>query len=147
VQDVEAAFDLVIALDCSDLKRLGHFTDMPAFGSVPLLNIDHHVTNLNFGDVNLVDPRAASATEIVLRLLEYMAVPLDAELATCLLTGIVTDTRGFRTSNVTIQVMDAALRLPGRRFSTSPTISSIGVLQLRSACGGRHWPSCTSLMA
>jgi len=111
VQDVEAPFDLVIALDCSDLKRLGHFPDMPAFGGVPLLNIDHHVTNLNFGDVNLVDPRAASATEIVLRLLEYMAVPLNAELATCLLTGIVTDTRGFRTSNVTIQVMDAALRL------------------------------------
>ncbi len=111
VQDVGAAFDLVIALDCSDLKRLGHFPDMPAFGNVPLLNIDHHVTNLDFGHVNMVDPHAASTTEIVLRLLEYMAVPLDAELATCLLTGIVTDTRCFRTSNVTVQVMDAALRL------------------------------------
>lgn len=111
VQDVGAAFDLVIALDCSDLKRLGHFPDMPAFGSVPLLNIDHHVTNLDFGDVNLVDPHAASTTEIVLRLLEYMGLPLDAGLATCLLTGIVTDTRGFRTNNVTVQVMDAALRL------------------------------------
>ncbi len=111
VQDVSASFDLVISLDCSDLKRLGHFPQMPTFRSVPLLNIDHHLTNLDFGDVNLVDPHASSAAEVVLRLLEHMALPLDAELATCLLTGIVADTRGLRTSNVTIQVMDAALRL------------------------------------
>ena len=111
VQDVNEPFDLVISLDSSDLKRLGHFPQMPAFGSVPLVNIDHHLTNLNFGDVNLVDPHASSAAEVVLRLLEYMAISLDAEMATCLLTGIVTDTRGFRTSNVTIPVMESALRL------------------------------------
>ena len=111
VQDVHDTFDLVISLDCSDLKRLGRFPHMLAFGTVPLLNIDHHLTNLNFGTVNLVDPHASSTAEVVLRLLGYMAVPLDAEMATCLLTGIVTDTRGFRTSNVTIQVMEAALQL------------------------------------
>jgi len=111
VQEVDGTFDLVISLDSSDLKRLGHFPQMPAFGSAPLLNIDHHLTNLNFGTVNLVDAGASSAAEVVLRLLEYVAVPLNAEIATCLLTGIVTDTRGFRTSNVTIQVMEAALRL------------------------------------
>jgi len=111
VQDVGAAFDLVVSLDCSDLERLGHFPQMPTFASTPLLNIDHHLTNLNFGDVNLVDPDASSTAEVVLRLLEYMALPLDAELATCLLTGIVTDTRGFRTSNVTTQVIEAALQL------------------------------------
>jgi len=111
VRNVSDAFDLVISVDSSDLKRLGHFPQMPAFASVPLLNIDHHLTNLYFGDVNLVDPQASSAAEVVLRLLEYMSVPLDADVATCLLTGIVTDTRGFRTSNVTIQVMEAALQL------------------------------------
>jgi phosphoesterase RecJ-like protein len=111
VQDVSDTFDLVISLDCSDLKRLGRFPHLPAFGSVPLLNIDHHLTNLNFGAVNLVDPHASSTAEIVLRLLDYMAVRLDADMATCLLTGIVTDTRGFRTSNVTVRVMDAVLRL------------------------------------
>jgi len=111
VQKVGAPFDLVISLDCSDLGRLGRFSQMPTFGSVPLLNIDHHVTNLNFGDVNLVDSQASSTAEIVLRLLEHMAVPLDAEMATCLLVGIVSDTRGFSTSNVTAQVMESALRL------------------------------------
>ena len=111
VGSVNSSFDLVISLDCSDLERLGDFPQMPAFGSAPLLNIDHHLTNLDFGTVNLVDPQASSTAEIVLRLLEYMAVPLDAKLATCLLIGIVADTRGFRTNNVTIQIMEAALRL------------------------------------
>ena len=111
VQDVSEAFDLVISLDCSDMERLGRFPQVPAFEDTPLINIDHHLTNLNFGTVNLVDSLASSTSEVVLRLLDYMAVPLDEELAVCLLTGIVTDTRGFRTNNVTIPVMEAALRL------------------------------------
>ena len=111
LSEINDLFDLVISLDCSDLERLGHFTQMQAFESAPLLNIDHHLTNLGFGDVNLVDARASSAAEVVLGLLEYMAIPIDTELATCLLTGIVTDTRGFRTSNVNIPVMEAAVQL------------------------------------
>jgi len=111
VQDTGDAFDLIISLDCSDRERLGHFAHMPTFERTPLLNIDHHLTNLHFGTVNLVDPSASSAAEVVLRLLDYMAIPLDADVATCLLAGIVTDTRGFRTSNVTLQLMEATLRL------------------------------------
>jgi len=111
VQEVNTPFDLVISLDCSDLERLGHFPQTPDFDDVPLLNVDHHLTNLKFGVVNLVDHHASSTAEVVLRLLEYMAIPLDAELATCLLTGIVCDTRGFSTNNVTTQVVEAALRL------------------------------------
>jgi len=103
--------DLVIYLDCSDRSRGGRFPQAPAFEDVPLLNIDHHMTNLNFGDVNLVDPQASSTAQIVLRLLEHAGIPLDVEIATALLVGIVADTRGFRTNNVTAQVMAAALRL------------------------------------
>jgi len=105
------SFDLVITLDCSDMERIGHFSNVPGFTDVPLLNIDHHATNLDFGSVNLVGRAASSTAEIVLRLLEAMAIPLDADTATALLTGIVGDTRGFRTNNVTPQVMEAALRL------------------------------------
>jgi phosphoesterase RecJ-like protein len=111
VTEADAPFDLVIALDSSDMERLGHFPKMPEFEDVPLLNIDHHLTNLYFGDVNLVDMQASSTAEIVLQLLEIMAAPLDADTATALLTGIVADTRGFRTSNVTPPVVEAALRL------------------------------------
>ena len=146
VQEANDLFDLVISLDCSDLRRLGHFPETPGFSNHPLINIDHHLTNLNFGDVNLVDHQAASTTEIVLQLLEYMTVPLDAKLATCLLTGLVTDTRGFRTSNVTPHVMDAALRLmrPALRCPTSLNIPWIAAPPARSACGERRCLSYTS---
>lgn len=110
-QKAVSHFDLVIALDCADEERMGRLTETPAFRSRPLLNIDHHLTNTYFGDLNLVDADASSSAEIVLRLLDAMGVPLTAEIATALLAGIVTDTRGFRTRNVTTQTLKAALRL------------------------------------
>lgn len=119
-------FDLVIGLDSSDLARLGTVYVHDRLSRVPLINIDHHVTNLFFGDVNLVDTSAASASEIVLSLLDQLdasriqhdsitapshSLTPPAYIATCLLTGIVTDTLGFRTFNVTPRVMRAAVRL------------------------------------
>lgn len=122
VQEISTTFDLVISLDSSDLKRIGEFPHMPALGNVPLLNVDHHVTNLNFGAVNLVDPHASSTAEIVWRLLDALSIRVNAEIATCLLTGIVTDTHGFRTSNVTVQLMEIALRLM-KAGASLPTIT------------------------
>jgi phosphoesterase RecJ-like protein len=111
VQDVGDFFDLVVAVDCSHPDRLGHFSELPHFDQHPLVNIDHHVTNVNFGDVNVVDPEASSTAEVILELLDQLDIGLDDRLATCLLIGIVTDTRGFRTNNVTPRVMEGALRL------------------------------------
>ena len=106
-------YDLVVSLDCSDVRRLGTpYQSLFSQGkSVPIINIDHHVTNLNFGELNWVDPTAVATAEMVLELVEVMGVPLDADLATCLLTGIVTDTRGFRTANTSSKVMAAVTRL------------------------------------
>jgi phosphoesterase RecJ-like protein len=129
------SFDLVIGLDSSDVSRLGAIYQPDRLASTPLLNVDHHVTNLFYGDVNLVDPTVASAAEMILTLLGHLGIHLNAEpdgyketpevdvasfnadaiqerdIATCLLTGIVTDTVGFRTANVTPRVMQAAMRL------------------------------------
>jgi phosphoesterase RecJ-like protein len=108
------AYDLIISLDCSDVVRLGSVYDADHWAGVPLINIDHHVTNLYFGDANIVDPSAASTAEIVLTLLDQLGVSIDHDggnIATCLLTGIVTDTLGFRTSSVTPRVMGTAMRL------------------------------------
>lgn len=107
----EGNYDLVISLDCSDLKRLGSAYDQDSLRGVPVINIDHHVTNVGFGSVNWVDPNSASTAQMVLVLIERLEVALDSTMATCLLNGIVTDTRGFRTSNTTPAVMEAATRL------------------------------------
>jgi phosphoesterase RecJ-like protein len=78
---------------------------------VPIINIDHHITNMGFGSVNWVDSNSAATAQMVLTLIERLGVPLDSTIATCLLNGIVTDTHGFRTPNTTPAVMEAATKL------------------------------------
>ncbi len=80
-------------------------------GDTPVLILDHHVTNLHFGTLNWVDTKAAATAQVVLDLADCMGEDVSVEAATCLLTGLVTDTRGFRTSNVTLEVIEAAARL------------------------------------
>jgi bifunctional oligoribonuclease and PAP phosphatase NrnA len=105
-------FDLFISLDCSDTLRLKHLYDLvTAAGDVPLVNIDHHITNVRFGHIHWVDGRAASTAEMVLRLVDALGVPLDPQIALPLLTGIVTDTRGFHTPNSGAPELRAASRL------------------------------------
>jgi phosphoesterase RecJ-like protein len=109
---------------------------------VPLINIDHHVTNEGYGTVSLVDASASSTAEVVLRLLDHMEVEVDAQAAMCLLTGIVTDTRGFRTNTVTLQTMAAAVRLI--RAGASLTTIAREALDRRSVGAIRLWGSALS---
>jgi phosphoesterase RecJ-like protein len=101
--------DLWIFVDSSDVDRSGFPEgDLPATVDV---QIDHHPTNTNFAKVNIVDDEAASTTQILFDLLPGLGFDLDTELATNLLVGLVTDTIGFRTHNVTPQVMEIAAEL------------------------------------
>lgn len=103
--------DLLVALDCGDMSRMGRaYTDLPDPGP-PILNIDHHVTNTYFGDVNVVETDCNSTAEILYHLLPGLGVTITTEMATSLLTGIVTDTLGFRTAGVTGETFQAASAL------------------------------------
>ncbi len=102
--------DVIIAVDCGDLSRLGKVYQAEAFAGVPLVNIDHHGTNPHFGTVNWVETRSSTA-ELVLELVRFLGIPLDLPIATCLLTGILTDTRGFRTASTTAETLHAAMTL------------------------------------
>jgi phosphoesterase RecJ-like protein len=94
----EGKFDLTIVVDCSDLSRVGEALDGHG---IPDWNIDHHITNLNFARLNLVQPEAASTAEMLAELIPAWGLPLSNGVVSSLLTGILTDTIGFRTSNVT----------------------------------------------
>ena len=103
--------DLVIALDCGDEGRMGRvWSDRPA-PRPPLINLDHHVTNTRFGQLNWIDPSAASTAEIVLEAIDLLGVPLTSDIARCLLYGLVGDTLGFRTPNTTPAQLHIAQRL------------------------------------
>lgn len=91
-------FDCFAALDCSGLKRTGEVYKLNT-GQKTVLNIDHHISNEKFGDVNWVDPSASSCSEMIYRLYKALRVPLDKNSATFLYVGMLTDTGSFRYSN------------------------------------------------
>jgi len=103
--------DLVVAVDQSNLERTGGLYLPQWRGVIPLLVIDHHKTNAGFGDVNLIDETAVATACVMTQLIAALAVPLDGPIATALLTGLLTDTRGLRTSNVTPAVLELVLTL------------------------------------
>ncbi len=111
VRAVPASPDLLIALDCADRERMGDIAAAPDWQAAPLLNIDHHVTNTQFGQVNWVDPEAAATSELVLRLIDHLRLPLAPDIAANLLHGIVGDTLGFRTPHTTPHALECAMRL------------------------------------
>ena len=102
--------ELIVTLDSSDTERLGSLYVAEIFGQKPVINIDHHITNINFGDINWVDDVAATA-QLCFGLVSALGAPMDASIATCLLTGIVTDTRSFRTPNTTPLELRTAVEL------------------------------------
>lgn len=92
------AFDTAVILDCGNIERVGGKADQVA--AVPVvINIDHHVTNNGFGDLQVVDASACATAEIVHRLIKAMDVEIDQTMAVSIYTGIVTDTGSFRFSN------------------------------------------------
>lgn len=108
--NVDRKFQHVISFDCGDRKRLGRSGLLIADDAV-ILNIDHHVTNDRFGTKNLVDLNAAATCQIVYKISRELGLELDVDTATCLYTGLVTDTGGFRYSNTTEEVLLIAAAL------------------------------------
>jgi len=93
-------YDTALVLDCGDLSRVGE--PAGAIEQIPVvINIDHHISNTRFGDLQLIDAGASSTAEIVYRLIKALQVPMDDAIATAIYTGILTDTGSFRFSNTT----------------------------------------------
>lgn len=112
------SFDLIITLDCGNLEHLGPIYERNSemFFKVPVINIDHHASNTDFGKVNLVDLVAASTTEVLLGLLEemekkYQKKFINKDVATLLLAGLITDTGSFQHANTSPHAMETAARL------------------------------------
>ena len=99
--------DLVMALDHSELARTGLAREL-LDGQSPVVAIDHHVTSDRVGSLVVVLPEAAATCEILSELLPVLGLPVDSGTATCLLTGIVTDTGSFQHANTSPTVLRTA---------------------------------------
>jgi phosphoesterase RecJ-like protein len=111
--DPEREYDLVVVVDCGELARVGPILERYAglFGRVPIVNIDHHLSNPGFGAVDWIDPLASATCEMVPLLASRLGVPLDAAdgtLATVLMAGLVMDTATFQHPNVTPRTLAVA---------------------------------------
>jgi len=111
-------YELIIVVDTGDLQQLGRFyednTDL--FTRIPVINIDHHTSNSQYGKINLVDIMAPSTTEVIMYLIESFPNGkelLDEDIATLLLAGIITDTGSFQNANTTPRAFAAASHLLG----------------------------------
>lgn len=93
------SFDCFVVLDCSDLKRTGEVYRINENDPRPILNIDHHISNGRFADVNWVEPGTSCCAEMIYKLYKALNIPIDRQAAICLYVGIMTDTGSFRYSN------------------------------------------------
>lgn len=92
-------YDLAISVDCGNLKRLAkneYFEN-----AQKTIVIDHHGSNNMYGDLNYVNPASPACCEILISMAEYFGVTITKEIGTCIMTGIITDTGGFRYSGIT----------------------------------------------
>lgn len=135
VRKASGTWDLSVVVDASDLLRIGG-----VLGSeIPGLNIDHHITNHAFAKVNLIDARAVATSAILAERLARWGFPIPKESAEALLTGLITDTIGFRTNNMT----PAALRLGADLMELGADLPELYLLGLvaKTYEAARYWSS------
>lgn len=109
-------YDLIVLLDSNKLDRVGSFKEQFAdmFYEVPTVVIDHHADNTQFAKINWVDITATSTAEILVSLIESLSRDeplLDADIATALLTGLITDTGSFQYRGTTPKSLTVAAQL------------------------------------
>ncbi len=122
--DPSIDYDLLAVVDCGELERIGPVLDgnRELFERVPILDIDHHVSNRHFGALDWVDPSSSATCEMPTLLARKMDVPLDSaggSLASALAAGVIMDTASFQHPNATPRtlVVAAALKEAGADLS------------------------------
>lgn len=108
--DLSREYDLVINLDVAALNRCGD-AQILFNKAKKTINIDHHETNINYGNLNFVEPEASATAEVIVELSQSLNWKISSKTAVCLYTGIMTDTGCFKFSNTTQKTMEYAGKL------------------------------------
>jgi bifunctional oligoribonuclease and PAP phosphatase NrnA len=123
-------FDTAIVLDCPTLDRTGKIKGIIKDKAKLIINIDHHISNEKFGDINWVEPNASSAGEMVYRLFKETGIRLTKEVALSLYIAILTDTGSFNYDNTSSVTHEIAGELLG--YGLDPAVVSESVYERRS---------------
>jgi len=141
VREPQGTHDTFITVDSADFKRVGKFFEN--FGQ-PDINIDHHITNENFGKLNLIEAEEVATAAILTNHLPAWGYEITKPIAAALLTGIITDTLGFRTANTN----PSALRLCAQLMETGVNMADLYMRSLvtKSFPAARYWGAGLSNM-
>jgi len=105
--DQESKFDALLVLDCGSIERLGEVH--PALSKIrPLINIDHHKNNSQFGDLNFVDDKSSSVGEIIYKLMKLAGFPINKTIAENIFVSLQSDTGSFKYENTTANAFHIA---------------------------------------
>jgi bifunctional oligoribonuclease and PAP phosphatase NrnA len=112
----DRTYDLIVVSDCGDLARIGPVLarNSELFGRIPIVNIDHHISNSGFGEIDWIDPQAAATCEMGTLLMPALGVPLtaaDGAIAANLVAGLVIDTANFQHPNTRPRTLRVAAEL------------------------------------
>lgn len=115
-------YDLIVVMDAGASYMTKYHEKYPNIfgGDVPVVNIDHHASNDNFGTCNIVDAASASTTMILFKFFDYIGIRITPNMATALLTGIYNDTGSLMHSNTNLDVFEISSKLVeyGAKVST-----------------------------
>ncbi|OEF98648.1 DHH family phosphoesterase [Desulfuribacillus alkaliarsenatis] len=110
--ELEETIDVVITVDCADYKRIGtSLISRLSQLSIPIINIDHHPTNDEYGSINIIDEDAASTTYVIYNMCKMTGIDITYNMAINLYTGLMTDTGSFKYSNTSADVHRVASEL------------------------------------
>ncbi len=107
-REVEGEIDTFISVDCAEFSRIHE--ELQTFGE-PFLNIDHHITNTKYAEINLVEADSVATASILTEHIPAWGLEINRASASALLTGLITDTLGFRTLNMNPKALRQAANL------------------------------------
>ena len=125
----ETPYDLAISVDVTGIKRLNGFSKYFE-NAITKIQIDHHEVNDMFADYNFVNPASPACAQILILVIEELGIEIDKQIGTCLLTGIITDTGGFKYEGVSAETFEFASWLLAKGVNVSDIYKR--VLQVKS---------------
>jgi len=131
-QIVFSQYDLYICLDTGGSEQITRKKKIEFPLPIPTIVIDHHKTNPRFGEINLVMPEMSSCAEIVFLLLRDWNTDIDKEIATCIYTGISSDTGGFKFAAVTPNTYRSAADLIEKGANFNEILFRLGSIKFRN---------------
>lgn len=101
-------YDLAVCLDCPDLYRVDDSYQKYFENAEVKVEFDHHTKNAMFGDYNIVNHVSPSTAQVLITAFEYWGLEITKDVLTCIMTGVITDTGGFKNSNITPETFELA---------------------------------------